>query len=269
MKNNFEYITSRQNEKVKDFARLSMSKYREEKHLFLAEGVKLAAEACSAGAVSALLVADSARERDEIKSLLDKCGDDVIQYILADHVFEKVTTESAPQGVIAVVRYPEGYGTESCDLDGRRVVALDGIRDPGNLGTIIRSAAALGYDDVILGDSADPFGTKAVRASMGALFKVRLVKCGNLAEYLKKLSASRRVIGAALRDDSEDFTSIELLDSDIPVIGNEGHGISKDVASSCSMFVKIPMSEGSESLNASVAASVIMWEYSKNRQSII
>jgi len=101
---------------------------------------------------------------------------------------------------------------------------------------------------------------------MGAVFKMRVVTCGDLPSYLSGLKdLGRRVLGAALRDDAEDFSKVDLKTSDVPVIGNEGHGIGDDVASSCSSFIKIPMTDRAESLNAAVASSVIMWEYSKLR----
>ena len=263
-----EYISSRQNEKLKSFSKLNLSKYRRETGLFLAEGVKLAAEAADAGIARCLLIREDAASSGEVEKVLDKCGSDVIKYILASAAFEKVTTESAPQGVIAVCRIPSVHRRSddfpASELDGKTAIALDGVRDPGNLGTVIRTAAAFGYDSVIVGDSADLYNSKTVRASMGALFRMNTVECSDLAQYLSDMKErGRRVIGAALTDDSTEFGSQPLSLSDVPVIGNEGHGISDSVASSCDGFVKIPMDPKSESLNAAAAAAVITWEYSK------
>ena len=263
----FESISSRQNEKIKLFSKLTDSKYRRETGLFLAEGVKLAAEAVDAGYAAYLLVAEDAKDAPEVKSVLDKSGESVIKYILTAPVFEKVSTEQAPQGIIAVCSIPNDSvreNTPAADLDGRVLIALDGIRDPGNLGTILRTALALGYDAALLYDCADVYGGKTVRASMGACFRLKTVVCSDLASYLEDLKGrGRRILGAALTDGAEVFSGNGLDKSDVPVIGNEGHGISRSVLDACSSYIKIPMSPHSESLNAAVAASIIMWEYSK------
>ena len=260
----FEFISSRQNEKIKEFSKLADPKYRREYGLFLAEGVKLAEEAVESGAAKYLLILDSAAEDGDVKSVLDKSGAGVIKYILTAPVFEKVSTERAPQGIIAVCSAPGNYVCDAAELDGKRLIALDGIRDPGNLGTIIRTAYAFGYDAALLSDCADVYGYKTVRASMGAVFRLRAVECSDLASFLRDLKErGRRVLGAALNESSETFDGTGLDMTDVPVIGNEGHGISQSVLDVCSSFVKIPMNSRSESLNAAVAASVIMWEYSK------
>ena len=263
---NAEYITSRQNEKVKEFASLKDAKGRNKTGLFLAEGIKLTEEALSCGCAEYLLINGDRLEDSAVKSALDKCPDGVIKYILAAPAFEKVSTESAPQGLIAVCGRPSGYSghaPSADELHGKAAVALDGIRDPGNLGGIIRSAAAFGYDAVILGSCADLFNPKTVRSSMGALFKMSLYECADLPSALSELSRTRRILGAALSGDPLDLSKTELCRDDIPVIGNEGHGISDEVARVCTSFIKIPITDRAESLNAGVAAAVIMWEYSK------
>ncbi len=261
-----EFITSRQNEKVKEFASLKDPKGRERGGLFLAEGVKLTLEALSCGCVEYLLANEEKLDDPAVRSALDKCPDGVKRFVLAPPAFEKVSTESAPQGVIAVCSHPSAYvrcAPSPEELSERRVIALDGIRDPGNLGGIIRSAAAFGTDCILLGSCTDVFNPKTVRASMGALFKASLYECDDLAAVLSALSRTRRILGASLHGEPIDISEAELRRDDIPVVGNEGHGISEDVASVCTSFIKIPITDRAESLNAGVAAAVIMWEYSK------
>ncbi len=263
----YEYISSRQNDKIKVFSKLTDQKYRREYGMFLAEGIKLSAEALSAGIAKYVLVSEESCDSGEIKKLLDKSGDGVIKYILASPVFEKVSTERAPQGVIAVCTIPDTVkrgGVSPEELDGKRVIALDGIRDPGNLGTILRTALAFGFDRVLLHSCADVCSEKTVRASMGAIFRITTVDCPDLSSFLSSLKErGRRVMGAALTDRAADLTKLSFDKSDVFVIGNEGHGISDEVLAVCTEHVRIPMNELSESLNAAVAASVIMWEYSK------
>ena len=264
----FEYITSRQNEKIVSFAKLKDKKYRDLSREFLCEGIKLSYEAVSSGNAKYILIRDDFADSPELKNVLDKCGDSVIKYILAKPVFDKITTENSPQGVITVAKYPDNVvssdGLSPSFLNGKRAIALDGIRDPGNLGTIVRSAAAFGFDAVILGDSADVLSSKTVRASMGAVFNTDLIVSDDLASFLFALrDEGKRIIGAGLTDTSENFLTMNKTPSDIVVIGNEGHGISDSVLGVCTSFTKIPISDRAESLNAGVAAAIILWEYSK------
>ena len=266
--NGFEYISSRQNEKIKSFSKLKDKKYRDASGEFLCEGLKLSLEAVASGNAKYVLIREDVADSEDVKNILDKCGEGVIKYILAGTVFEKITTENSPQGVITVAKYPDNLvlskEADASFLDGKRAVALDGIRDPGNLGTVIRSAAAFGFDAVILGDSADVLSSKTARASMGAIFNTDIILTDDLASYLFKMRAEgRRVIGACLTDTSDDFLTMKKEFTDIVVIGNEGHGISAPVLAACSSFAKIPISDRAESLNAGVAAAIILWEYSK------
>ena len=141
---------------------------------------------------------------------------------------------------------------------------LDCIRDPGNLGTILRSACALGGAQVVLHSCADLYNPKTVRAAMGAIFKTDVSIVSDAVEYVRtQRNAGRRVLAAALKSDSLYLGSYEVRSNDVIVIGNEGHGVSGDVIEACSDTVLIPMEENTESLNASVAASVILWEYAR------
>ncbi|MBQ7669426.1 MAG: RNA methyltransferase [Clostridia bacterium] len=266
--NDFEYITSRQNEKIKSFSKLKDKKFRDASREFLCEGVKLSLEAVMTGNAKCILIREDLADSEDVKNIIDKCSGDVIKYILAGTVFEKITTENSPQGVITVAKYPDNVVSSSdvaeSFLNGKRAVALDGIRDPGNLGTIIRSAVAFGFDAVILGDSADVLSPKTARASMGAVFNTDIIVTDDLASFLSEMRRSgRNVIGACLADSSEDFLSMKKAFSDVVVIGNEGHGISDSVLGVCSSYTKIPISDRAESLNAGVAAAIILWEYSK------
>ena len=127
------------------------------------------------------------------------------------------------------------------------------------------AAAAFGFASAILVDCADPFGDRAVRASMGAIFRIRVAETCDAGEAAELLASSgRRLVAAALTDDSATLGSFETSDGDVVVIGNEGHGISEKMLSVCSVTLRIPMAAGCESLNAGSAAAVILWEYGKN-----
>lgn len=262
-----ERITSRANPKTVLYAGLADRKKREETGLFLAEGVKLTRDALAAAfPMRAVLLAEGAIEKspEAVRLARDIRERGIPLTLFADAAFEKISTEKAPQGIIAVLKLPEKQSSADLDrwAEGRRLLMLDEIRDPGNLGTILRSAEALGTDGVILSGCADPYQPKAVRAAMGTLFRlpIRIVEDG--ADCVRRLkSAGRRVLAAALGENGLTLGDFEPLPGDVPVIGNEGHGISPATLAEADACLRIPMTGGAESLNASAAAACILWEY--------
>ena len=144
---------------------------------------------------------------------------------------------------------------------------LESIRDTGNMGTILRSAKAFGISALVISsDCADLYNSKTVRAAMGALFIQRVIVVDNIAESVSAFRQSgSRVFAAALVRDAKKLGSFELQRGDIILIGNEGHGLSEKTVEACDECVYIPMEIGSESLNASIAASVCMWELYKTK----
>ena len=262
-----ERITSRTNPKTVLYAGLSDRKKREEAGLFLAEGVKLTRDALAAGfpAREILLAEEALRKTPEAEALAREAHARGIPLTLfSDTAFEKISTEKAPQGIIAVLRLPEKNKGADFDrwAEGKRLLMLDEIRDPGNLGTILRSAEALGVNGAILSGCADPWQPKAVRAAMGTLFRLPLWIAADGADCVRRLkSAGRRVQAAALGKNDLTLGEFEPLPGDCPVIGNEGHGISPAVLAEADACLRIPMAGGAESLNASAAAACILWEY--------
>ena len=146
-----------------------------------------------------------------------------------------------------------------------RILVCDGLQDPGNLGTVLRTANALGFDRVVLSaGSADIYHPKTVRGAMGALFRLPVDITEDICAYIASLrEAGYTVLAAALRDDAQPLDTVPVTARTVFVIGNEGHGLSDAVIASCSGSVIIPMSEGAESLNAAVAAALLMWECAK------
>ena len=257
-----EPLRSRTGATVTMLSKLKDAKYREEYGLYLAEGVKLAEEALAADAETEMLfVSEEGLQNERILACLDAAHARQIPIKLASpEAFEKAATEKAPQGIIAVLKRRKTEETFG-DPNGRYFL-LDTIQDPGNLGTILRSAVAFGADGLILSGCADPTGPKTVRAAMGALFRCPIRITKDLAQTVADLQADgHRVLAAALGEDSLCAGQAELRKNDCIIIGNEGHGVSHGIIEKCDGVIRIPMQAVTESLNASVAASVLLWEY--------
>ena len=271
-----EKITSRNNPQVKWAASLSTKKGRSVARAFIAEGAKLTFDALDADApvTHIFLSEDSAKKYiDELrikgnKSIYDKT--EVI--ILSASAFEKISTEKSPQGIISVIKYLDFfreidiiYKEEFFLKENERAIILSSLRDPNNLGAVIRSATAFGVDNIILSaDSADVYNPKTVRSAMGSLFRVKITVVSDMCSCVKAIAESgRRVFAAELREGAKSVRDINLTSRDIVIIGNEGHGISTEISSVASGSVYIPISKRTESLNASVAAAVFMWEQNR------
>lgn len=271
-----EVITSRNNPKVKWAATLSSKKGRDNERAFIAEGEKLSFEAFDAHLpVTHVLVCETKKDKFSQKLSQYRTDDfykntEVI--LLSDSAFQKISTENAPQGIITVIKYLDFfreidiiYKEEFFLGSDERAIILSSVRDPGNLGSVIRSAAAFGVDHVILtSDCADLYNPKTVRSAMGSLFRVKTSRIVNMADCIKHLiEGGRRVLSAELSERAQSISSVGLTESDIVIIGNEGHGVDSELSAVSSGSVYIPISKKTESLNAAVAAAVFMWEQGK------
>ena len=271
-----ETITSRNNPIVKWAASLSSKKGREASKCFIAEGEKLSYEAMRARLkISHIFIAESKKSKimEKLSSLLeDKLYEDTQIITLSDGAFEKISTEKAPQGIISVIKYLDFfreidiiYKEEFFLGAEERVIILSSMRDPSNLGSVIRSAVAFGVEHIILtADSADVYNPKTVRSAMGSLFRVKVSIIRDVSSFVKTMiEIGRRVFAAELSDSAVSLEEVGLKPSDAVIIGNEGHGISPELSSICTASVYIPISKKTESLNASVAAAIFMWEQNK------
>ena len=192
---------------------------------------------------------------------------------MSNEVFDKISEEKSPEGVICVARYIDKFqknvtiynSADFLHLSEERIVLLESVRDPSNIGAVIRSAAAMGIDRLIVSsDCADFYHPKAVRASMGTLFNQRIDRVESLPQAVEALRGQgRRVFAATLDSRAVRLGDFPLQKGDCVVIGNEGHGLTEETVAACDHSVIIPMSSRAESLNAAVAASVLMWEFSK------
>lgn len=276
MLNEKEVITSRQNPAIKQVCWLLDKKGRRETGLFRFDGIKLFREAllCGLDIKQVYLRENSAFEIcSEVESAErdGRLGGSKIT-VVSEAVFEKISDEKSPEGIVTVAAFIKNKHTalsrenaSDYRIDGgERVLVAEALRDPGNLGTVIRSCATLGIDRLIISDDcADIYNPKTVRAAMGGLFRlnVDVVPSACLTDVISALkTGGRRVYATALRRDARIIGELELSSGDCFVIGNEGHGLSESVIDACTDCAIIPMSENSESLNAAAAAAICIWE---------
>ena len=273
---NKEVITSRNNAIVKWAASLQDKKWRDREGCFIAEGTKLTLEAIEAGLpIHSVFIDEDKKEKilprlEEVSH--DKSNGNFTVYTLSSTAFEKIYTEKAPQGVISVIKSLDFfynidiiYNEEFFLDENEKALALCSVRDPGNLGAVIRSAVAFGVDHIVLtADCADVYNPKTVRSAMGSLFRTKITTVKDFASFISAAKNNgRRVFAAELTDTAKSLGEIGLGGNDVVIIGNEGHGIPLDISSLCSGSVYIPISKKTESLNASVAAAIFMWEQNK------
>ena len=269
-------ITSRQNRFVAQLCALEDKKARENTRLFRFDGVKLLCEAVKHG-VEIVYAAVCEKQADEVWEKLWAVGkmrpsDIGCKFVyVSESVFKKISDEKAPEGIICAAKHIDKfhkrvkiYNKDDYAPDkNEKILLLDSVRDPLNVGAVIRSAAAFGADRVIMGGGcADIYNPKTIRASMGTLFGMKIDIVGSVKDAVLFLrNSGRKVYAAALGRDAVELGHERLEKNACVIIGNEGHGLCDEVISACTGCVYIPMSEGVESLNASVAAAVIMWEF--------
>ena len=247
-----ETITSRQNPLMTHLRKLGASRsYRQKSGEYLCDGTKLLAEALKWHAPVRTAVFSDGADIPELP-------DTVRAVRVSGELMRSVSPMETPQGALFTVALPETRLPET--LSGRHYLVLDGVQDPGNVGTILRTADAFDCDGVFLVNAcADPYSPKTARATMGAVFRRDVYQCtaDELCALLQK--SNLPLYGTALRNDTVSLRDAELSRAAV-AIGSEGRGLSAELLSKCEKTIKIPMSPRCESLNAAVAASVVLWE---------
>lgn len=254
------YIGSRKNNILKETAKLLSSReVRREKGLFLAEGARLCRDAARSGVkIEELFYTDTAACRydsylSEIKPAAEKI------YRMADHAGELLVETKSTQGIFCVCRMHDNRNEE---IPQRHCLALENIQDPGNLGTILRTAEALGLGCVLLcGDCCDMYAPKVLRSSMGAVFRLPVFSFASLPSAVKTLSSRGFQSFAAVPEAGAlSVTRVDFSAPSLIAVGNEGNGLSREGKEACGRRVTIPMLGRAESLNAAASASILMWE---------
>jgi TrmH family RNA methyltransferase len=266
-----DVITSVHNPLVKRLHQLLDRKGREEQGSFLVEGVHLVEEALRSDAEVVTVVYDSERGLDPVCEQALHRRDSSVQVIAAaPAVLAKLSETKSPQGIVAEVKKPRRNWQDWLSSAGEGaflLLMLDEIQDPGNLGTILRTAEAAGVDAVIMGKgSVDLFNGKVVRATMGALFRLPVFsqQLVEAAETLKRLGA--RILVSSVNEGSLAYDEADYSGKVAIVIGNEGRGVSSEMIKKADSLVHIPLYGRAESLNAAVAAGVLVYEAKRKRK---
>ncbi|HZY67057.1 MAG TPA: RNA methyltransferase [Devosia sp.] len=258
----FEHISSTTNETVKLLKSLDRKKERGETGLFLAEGVHFAEEAMGHGWRPAYVLAEvSAAEEPATRDLLERMRTAGARVLTASgKVLEAVTRKDNPQGLVAAFHQRLTPLTGLPVTGQRRYVALYEVRDPGNLGTVIRTADAAGCDGVILvGTTCDPFSVEAVRATMGSLFAMPLA-AGTFSAFRRWCDGGGvRIVAASMRGNHA-HSEAHYGERGCILMGNEQAGLPEGVEAACDELVRIPMAGRAESLNLGVAAGLMIYE---------
>lgn len=254
-------ISSSQNPLIKDIKSLNRKKNRWKYRLFIIEGIKIIEEAIINGIrIKNILFSDSFFESEEGRFFYNniKNRDNIVK--IKDSLFNSISDTENPQGIMGVCEFNIRDFSDMDGLNNPSILFLDAVQDPGNMGTIIRSADAFNIDGIILGEgSVDPYNLKVVRATMGSIFRVPLYMCDNSIESIVDLKdkgfdiLATSLNGSAIYD--SDFSGKILC-----VIGNEANGVNPKILEISDKHIKIPMPGNAESLNAGVAASIIMYE---------
>ena len=251
-------ITSRENDKIKYACKLARSAaFRGGENAFFAEGLKLCTDLAVACPLKVIYYTAAALEKTPA---LENLGRE--NYLVEEHVAEKLAEGASHQGVFGVFERPAAR-FEDLPVPGR-LLALERVQDPGNVGALLRSAAAFGFEGVLLSPGcADPFGPKALRASMGAAARLRVVQTPHLPDALAALRQKGVTALAAALYNSRPLDEVpaELPGGVCLVIGSEGQGLTDAAVAACSAAVRIPITDKVESLNAGVAGSVLLWHF--------
>ena len=257
-------ITSKDNQAVKNAAKLMQSaRERREKKLFICEGVRLCGEAldnkCEISQV--FYTQDACSKYSEQITRLERAAKDNA-YLITEEIAAKIADTVSPQGVFVVGKIKENPLDLATVRSDGQFVLLENIQDPANIGSVFRTAEALGLTGAILtSDSCDPYNPKAMRASMGAVFRLPYCIVEDPVTALRECKKrDMRPMAAVAAGEASKITAIRFFKGVIMCIGNEGNGLSEELKAVCGERVTIPMNGRAESLNAATAAAILMWE---------
>ena len=252
-------ITSLKNPKVKAWKDMLKDRsLRQKQGLFPVDGEHMVQEALGAGCLQEVVVASD--KADRYRSLTEKCGH---VYLVPPHLLASLSDTVTPQGVMGFCSFPKSWPPP---IHPGMWVALNAVQDPGNVGTIIRTMDAAGLDTLLIDTkTADPFSPKCVRATMGGIFRVRVERTDSLSDAFTALRSKGFCLAAGVLDGTELPLRPSITGNLCVMIGNEGQGLEKELSAMADLRVRIPMPGRAESLNASVSAALLIYDFLRER----
>lgn len=269
-----QVITSKDNEFIKHIKKLKDKKYRDINKEFIIEGIKLIKEAIEEKAnIKQIVICDNCQNTDIIpKELMYEIAKYECVYV-NDKIFKSITEVNTPQGILAIIgrnnsnnNENESYMLEAeIDYTQDIIVALDDIQDPGNLGTILRTVDSVGLNQILVSKgTADCYNPKVVRSTMGAIFRIKIIECENLEKTLKEVKKHKfKLVVTSLQTDKSLYDV--KFNKKVIIIGNEANGVETNIQDMADEKIKIPMLGKTESLNASVATGIVLYEYVRQK----
>jgi len=265
-----KFISSESNDLIKKVKSLKLKKYRELRKIFFVEGARIVKEALMSSAeIKEIIISEKASENEDIAETIcmaNKLGCDI--YTVSETVFKSISETTNPQGILATIKMAD-YDLEEmiiaksidvCKCD-KYFVILDEIKDPGNMGTIIRTADAAGFNGVIVSKGCvDVYNSKVLRSTMGSIFHIPINLSQDLSYALKEIKSKNIRVYAAHTKGNINYYEADMTQSTAIVIGNEAFGISDKTMELADELISIPIAGRAESLNASVAAGILMYE---------
>jgi TrmH family RNA methyltransferase len=255
-------LTGSSNPVIKEVRSLRNRSAREKKGIYFIEGSKFVAEALKENTdILYIIMSDmflAGQGKEELADIIEKSS--IRCYGVPESLFGSISDTRTPQGILAVLRLQRQALKEAVPGKGMLVV-MDNVRDPGNMGTIIRTADAAGCAGVIVTEGCvDVFNPKVLRSTMGSIFHIPVYHCGSVEEALKKVKESGFLICSSHLEGATDIFDVDLTGNVALVIGSEAGGVSESAVRNADLLVRIPMAGRAESLNVSVAAGIMMFE---------
>ena len=254
--------TSKDNPTIKLYQKLSSSKKERLQYgLFVLEGLRIVLDALKEeSGITQLILTEKAQERFG-EELLQADLRNTRTIVISNELGNRIASTESTQGVFAMCRIPIQRKVQSILRDGGKYLVLFGLQDPGNVGMMIRTADALGINGVILSGSCDLYSPKVIRSTMGSVFRMNIAVENDTETLFAELGKAGAVTSAAVIDkDAVPVTECEFTGTQAVFIGNEGNGLPADIAQRCTRRVIIPMHGNINSLNAAMAAGILMWE---------
>lgn len=257
-----ERLTAKQNEKIKYAVSVRDSaKVRRESGLFFLEGARLCADAAENN-VTVYRAFFTSKALEKYASYAEKIIAQAQEtYEISEEISSRLSDTQNPQGIFCLCK-AENRNAETAEIKTNgKYIFLENVQDPSNLGAVSRTAEALGIDGIFVCGGCDIYNPKALRASMGSALRIPVYSCEKADEFVKMLNEKGLLTLASTPDSSAELiTDVDMSDGAVCIIGNEGNGITQETMSACKKRVTIPMDGRAESLNASTAAAILIWE---------